>query len=298
MPQTPPTLPGEQPPPCALSPARTYLVDDLSVPDLVAVTIDAAMPDRSAHSPNYPFSYLASVTTQLSAATRRSVSTHHALLVLAFEDCLSPANGYLRAALRRGIDLDVTTMPPSVGVVDEPITWSVGSMDAGGFVTSFGESPFPTALGVDVDADSQPVAWSPSDAFGVQATMSSSSVIAGILSATIQPDLASPDVAAAVARTLTLAAQEHPSCPGMGCDAPLVSDLLNAFDPNHSRVITAEGVLADGRLSGILDFFSDYDVVAIYDGAETYWPNHDGKLDSLGISYQFSASEVSVRSGL
>ena len=99
--EEPPTLPGNEAPPCELGPERYFLIDRVSIPVGGEFAYDLSMPTRRVGSYTVPYFWLQWSTTALAPAIDRAFANHHILWVLVTSSC-STMNHH-RVGLRRGI---------------------------------------------------------------------------------------------------------------------------------------------------------------------------------------------------
>lgn len=299
----PPLLPGELPPPCETLASRSFLIEQLALPDHLGFTsvprynVDLSdPPDLSDDAQNDPYTWLVGFVPTLPDAIQRAVDQHHVLWTITIESCeQGRSRDYARMQLRRGRTFSEVAEPglSTVEVIDDPGTWAVGEYRYKDHRFDHGIGQAPVALGADINADTSETSWFR----GYQVTMDAALdprgetlFLTGALALAYEVEPARSAVAAATGRTLTKALADDPTCSATTACKSEFFKMLLSLDSNNDRTFTEDEVIGNVAL-GIFPYL---DLLATYAGNLVYWPSYDNKTETAGSSYQFSAREVDI----
>jgi hypothetical protein len=291
-PPEPPTLPGSENAPCSLATARSFLIDDLQLPDGLPVELSVP-PDGILDAYNQLYHLVAQdVGPDLPDALERAVAQHHLLWVVTIQTCQDSARSYGRTALRRGLSYSQGSPMTTVRVSPDPFVWSVGEVSTYGIDTSQGIGRVPVAAPFDLEADTADPSWYPGYMVAIHVDTPVSTHVTGTIALAVETEAATPGISEALARTFTDVHAAEPSCPPT-CTEPGLGGLLDLFDPNDDGAFDAAEIEASGWVWN-LGFRAVLDLLADYMGATVFWPSFDGIDDCHGNAYQFGATEVTV----
>ena len=294
-PAAPPILPGSENAPCSLATARSFLIDDLQLPDGLPVDLSVP-PDGILDAYNQLYHLVAQdVGSSLPDALERAVGQHHLLWVVTIQSCQDSARSYVRAALRRGLSYSDGTPMATVRVAPDPFVWSVGEVSTHGIDTSQGIGRVPVAAPFNLEADTANASWYPGYMVAIHLDTPVSAHVTGTIALAVETEAATAGISEALARTFTDIHAAEPSCPPT-CTEPGLGGMLDLFDANHDGAFDAAEIEASGWVWN-LGFSPDIDLLAEYVGATVFWPSFDGNDDCHGNAYGFAATEVTVTPG-
>ncbi len=282
--EEPPTLPGNEAPPCELGPERYFLIDRVAIPIGGQFAYDLSIPPRRVTSPNDPHYYLQWSTTTLAPAIDRAFANHHILWVLVTSSC-STMNHH-RVGLRRGISFS----DPMIELdTDDRLVWGVGERNGATIDANYGIGAGPYALTVDAAADTSVTDWFEGHAVSTRFELDGNHVT-GEIAFAVETTLALPALGRAVSNTLEAARAEHPMCPGPECVDGWLDTLLNVFDLNGNLVVEPDEAANEDLLDDFLNVRPRFDILSGEDAI--YWPDHDEILESDKAVFKIRGVEV------
>ncbi len=282
----PPPLPGEAPPPCDL--ARSYyLIDgiDTSLGERGDPAIDV---DRDG-TPDGNFNrfrrLLDEVNNLASYSFERAVDGGAFAWVLELGTCGEV--DHARVTLCQGIlEGDPLAAEPVVSVSCSGIA-AVGAEESGNVRTYEGRSSIPISALFDSEADTASTAWFDAESVSLEAAVGPDGTIEGLLGFGA-PTVGLIDVTSgALSRSITEAIATDPGCPD-DCQLDPQSLLELQHDVNRDGTVTIDEV-SQRHPALISPYDSDLDLMALYEGAQVYWPVHDGRVDSVSFAARFHA---------
>jgi hypothetical protein len=292
----PPVPPGEIDPPCELGPARSFLIDAITLPvdpDENAVDLDVPPNDDGNDRLSPFFEYLQNGAGSLmSDGVSRALSARDLLWVVTTETCADSATSYARVAWRRG----TTATEDGGGLIVEVepgALWGVGEVDEDGAVLARqGRAMVPLSVLVDSRPEAAPVQWVDATTVSTTVIASSEDSINGVVGFAADPEEFHAAVAEGVSRTVTDVASSDAGCPDT-CDGEWARLFLDLFDLVRDGVVTPSEVLDSGNLSR-LGLQPSADVLASFEGEMVIWPGHDHERDSVGGGAYFHAVSVEI----
>ncbi|MBV8759962.1 MAG: hypothetical protein JO257_21910 [Deltaproteobacteria bacterium] len=284
----PPTRPGEDAAPCELVSA-SYLIDSVTVASDVSLDLSDP-PDGIPDSNQFPDLSLDCFGAPLSDAIQRAFASHHALWVATIDSCTDPTNPYARISFERGVMID-TSSPATVTVVSDASVAAVGTKRSNSFDATRGEGAVPISVVTDVAADTSDTGWEEGYNFTSHIDVITPSVIDGYVAFAVDTATSIPLISGPLAHSIDAAVASDPGCPA-NCSNPWIMQMVSAFDVNGDGMVDTSEVMS--RNLDIINVFPSLDLLSPVNDQLVYWPGHDRVADSMGTSFRFRATQVSV----
>lgn len=281
--EEPPSLPGEDPPPCELM-ASDWVVDVLTPGETQQATSDLTRDvDGDGDLENalgIHYSNLRAAGATLQDELDEALQSGAVRLTLRTEQCASGDSDYLRVRLYDGA--------PGADP-DGAVVAAVGGRVADGYIVRDGIAHVPLSAIFDSRASDLTPSATTGYALTIELEFVTGDRLRGTTAMGFEIEEALSHLAPSLARTLTDLALADPGCP-QACENETLQGFMNGVDED------SDGLIDAGEVAANAGFFvtADLDLLASWRDEVVYWPLHDGRTDSasLGLSFEASAAPL------
>jgi len=275
--ETPPSLPGEEDPPCDLV-EDTYRITSAGLGE---TSTEATLLARDVDGDGDPDDVLVGPYLNLrTAGAPLDVAIDAALVSsvrwsLVIGRCVPSAmeDGYRRVSMIADSALEVAPVPV------------VGTLVDGEFESEQGIADVPLSTFLDSLGTESPTGWASGYGFRLELRFLENESVTGVAAFGFEFEEALARVAPAIANTLNELIDGAPGCPA-SCEDSLLRSYVNAVDADRDGVFSAEEVTEVRSLF----IAKDANLFADWKGSPVYWPLHDAELDASGLSVSFVAT--------
>ena len=276
--EEPPTLPGEEAPPCELE-ASDWVVDVLSPGETRQETGELGRDvDGDGDVENalgIVHSNLRTAGAALQPEIDEALLNGAVRLTLRTERCASGDSDYTRVSLHDG--------PPGAEP-DGEVVAAVGGPVGEGYAAREGIAHVPLSALFDSRASELTAARTTGYALAAELEFVAGDRITGTITLGFEAEEALSHLAPSLARTLSDLALADPGCP-LACENETLQVFLNGVDEDSDGLIDAAEVAANAGFFIAVDL----DLLAEWGNELVYWPLHDHRTDSASLGLAFDA---------